>query len=688
MTCTIDLSPILQVLSSALLTIPPPLSPSQFAGYFNAIRSIVRSCGASDESVEILTNPRDTEASYSNEDISELLNNFSEPDLLEIISDFESSGFFTNAQADALRDAINRYLSELEAALNGDTIAESKVCAEDDLDGLLLQYTDLIANIYRSTRSIIDSASELGESVSSTSTGLLSDIDSLLAETGASLSDVIDDTCLRPASNRSEIEDMLSRNGTYVVNGRFLVPGNVDTSSFRRFLELVGGLDAAINLLPEIDALRNDTFLNIQTRFIYIITRRSEELVGRIYDGPCVPDGVRRSSPCEILESVSFEQTIAINKSISEIRNEIPEFDELEISEYLFWIGRPRITESVRSLANRFEISEDRIISSVSLESDEDFSVYNLNIANILSIIDVFEDDAESIILRGPPSINISPSFGEIVETVLESIEPRPGARNSCGSRSYIDPSSGILSVIDLNKTIPNELETCSDTSIDLSAVNLALTEALNAPNIATDALARLSSTLNGVLSNLASTMSLIQELVLDRDNLECLKGPDFTFDTPPFGLGPLSTSGSFLRSINRSLQGGISDIQAFVAQYSDILRGIQQLACIAGFVSQSFETKPVDLLKSICNNRDDFANLPVCFPDFTTIGNIRSNIVLALASQALQNLNSFVIDLESIILSLSALDQPTSTLGGGCFPSAASTLVSAIRNRIITSGF
>lgn len=679
MTCTINLEPLIRIIIDASTAIPPPLTPSQINAYLDAIRSASRLCSSQEGSSEVLTNPRDE---YSPDDIEVVLDDYTESDVRTIVAEFESSGFYSTSNASALLSALDSFLAPpTSSVLPGPT------CVDDDLDSSLLDFTNLVASIYRESRRNIDTLAST-TSVPAISESLDSSVRSALSGSVVPYDELVSNSCLGPTPDDRSISDSLSsRYGVHIINGRLIPDGDFSLIGIRRLVQLVGSLDVAIGLLPEIEEARLSSSYTPDPRYVYVVTALTEDSTGlRFADTACVPASIKSSIPCKDAEINLGEVVISINSSIESALESDPSYLSSTIVENFFWVGIPSMTSGVRSNTNRLNISDQTIFSAISLTQSEELQSYEIDVVGLYKFIDYYGPDAESIILSGPESVPLLIDPMDVVSAIEDALSVRPGGFNDCGARDFSDPATQILTLIDFNRSIPDDLSDCADSSIELGDINSAINRALNSPNEAISDLSKVFAPLTRIIGNLSSVVSIIQNFINDRTNLDCIMGPGFSYSTgASVGDTGLDFS-SKLDSMSLVLQGGIGDINRFFLDVGQILNGFSQLSCTLGFITQAFK-KPKDSFSGIgCEDVNNMALLPPCYSATMDIGSIRANVAFRLATQAIRNVRDLIIQIEQIGIELAANASNESNIG--CISSETSTLVRSIKDRISNAGF
>jgi hypothetical protein len=305
------------------------------------------------------------------------------------------------------------------------------------------------------------------------------ELESILA---APLDDVMTAICLPPASTLPQVEARLRRReNLHVVNGRVLLPGDLDISCFRELVRLIGTYAAASAKLGTISS----------GSFTFLVTHAQTTVVP--------------ATLCSAATTDTTEVLLGIDIPVQQILSSRRDLTFVDLKIYIFWkdIIQADTTNVNRLIA--LGLPAD-YVPLVMTDTDQDNVVTCVirDVERLSSIGSLYGVDIERVVLEGPNSLSLYPTTDEVIAAVTSAVTRRtPGSRTECSTVDLTDPALDVLVAVDLDTTlnIRNNLIDCGLTSD--SAALAAISGILD----------RILTTIRTVLENIRSTQMYLMEL-------------------------------------------------------------------------------------------------------------------------------------------------------------------------------
>lgn len=244
--------------------------------------------------------------------------------------------------------------------------------------------------------------------------------------------------CLPPVSTVDDVENVLrTRDGLNIVDGRIIMPGDLDIRSLRTMSRVFGSYQAAISRL---EAVAPGTFLMVVTHVTTTV----------------VPD--------DYLASLSSEVIIGVDVPLHRLL--VPATDSVRQMIYFFWNGNPSATTVNLSRLSHLGVPTNYLADILNGEqSDILQSCIVRDSERLSSLGTLYGLDIDRVLAQGPDSIDPQPPTEDVLTSLANAISRRrPGSRTPCGTLDFNDPAPFLLATLDLEKTLKLKasLEECA----------------------------------------------------------------------------------------------------------------------------------------------------------------------------------------------------------------------------------
>lgn len=488
---------------------------------------------------------------------------------------------------------------------------------------------------------------------------LNTEVTAIAATTGASLkadlnilfisgftSSVQSNLCIPPITSTRAAEDNLAdRDGTSVVGGRVLLPGDVDLTCLRVLQRLLGGLPAA---KAQADALPAGSFLWITT---YIQRTSTGTTV-------CNPTDTTTETEVVLGFNVAFSEAVRTRG--------IPLAD---LRAYVFW----------GQYENATPANYQRLQVLGCPESELPFVLLGRS-GTIVQVCTLLEGSrynglmtqypaavAEEVVARGPATVNPFPTPAEIQRSLRAAGMARsPGSRNSCGTTDASDPASNLLMAVNFPAMfdVPARLSSCqaeAGSSEGLSAILSILDAVQSGAQTGLDVLKNVQWTLNDTNALVPLVSSLLDQPTADL--LTCIANGLVPAAAISFAIPTLQRMAATLRSGEAAYSRVLDLMQSWYASYAMLTcTGISLVQSLSGTGRLSLGTPrlPAPLNCLPIDLTPPGFTLPTCFlellPDMTRM----LELVQDLAGRVQTNLQTsrrMYRDSTAILESFSAAD-------------------------------
>lgn len=569
-------------------------------------------------------------------------------------------------------------------------------CTEESITKALLAHGEKVGSIGIDARSKLATLKlKANEVVTNYTTPLRRNLERVLAPTGKSVDATIAELGLFNGNNKTAIEaSFKSRFGLSVVNGRLLVPGKAKVEALKELYRLLGSTTAIEALIPELSTFSvTDRFKlpTVKSRFICVFSVIEEiEAVGD------------KCTPVSISER---ERVLGIDIALN-ILTKTNNLGRENLIANVFWIGSPDITAANRQKARSLGFTDDEFASIASTTGIQDFDGVTLTIK-----VHVLEDpflikkmeheygttDLGSTIERGPTKINLNPSTTDIFNEAKKILKKAPNAKTSTKAQDYASGPTGLMQIIDLNKTFdPDDFLSVTVTSgedpcfVDLASLAGDMRDllsdahgfmndvlsAVGAPQrMLNELMAGLSDAASGALNELTSVLGAINNTLGDPDFLKCSFGVGFSLDLE-FGniLGPLD-------DLLSTLEDGMGIALDFLDLIADLLSTIGQLACIQASLTGGLTGMMGPVvgalaslgLNCVLNGPDN----PKCLQEVLDLAALAADFAWNLLSAALSALRALHMSLGSLALSIRG--NISTSAGAFCNPAETAMLTALL---------
>jgi predicted transcriptional regulator len=581
------------------------------------------------------------------------------------------------------------------------TITQNSTCKEDDLEITLLNHNENLASIQKSMQSLIPTLKAKAEEVETSFLAPFEDnLARILSQTGFTVDEMANELGLLSGTSKEDNERyMKTRYGVSIVNGRFLVPGDINLVALKELRRLVGSIEKVEELLPELNQLGlTDSYslTPIASRFIFLITK--------------VEDTEVEDTKCRAGYSISNEVLIGTNVSIASILKSYPDLKREDLILYLFWVGDPVANKSTKKLATQYGLTTEEFAYAVA-----NLSINNLNVYVISNPIDFLKiknkygststttgttgtsssSDADKILDRGPDTLNIDPDPETIISYTDKIIAKQPGAKTTKGAEDYSSGPINLYNTIDVDKTFGVTENLIPDPCLDLTSlegiideallnadkVMRAVTSAINTPQkILNNVNNKVADIARPVLNKLTKLISIASDFLGDPDFLKCYLGSSFSMALDLGAvLGPLNKLMDLLGT-------GASLIYDFLDIIINLLTLLGQVACIQGSLSDAFNAGMGIIsnltakfgLHCTINAKPDFGE---CFQKGINIAQYAANFLNNLLASLLFNLRSLQMFISNLQVNLKGAIE-TSSVGSICNP-AETALLTAVLTKL-----
>lgn len=373
--------------------------------------------------------------------------------------------------------------------------------------------------------------------------------------------------CIPPITSTRAAEDNLAtRDGTSVVGGRVLLPGDVDLTCLRVLQRLLGGLPAA---KLQADALPAGTFLWITT---YIQRTSTGTTV-------CNPTDTTTETEVVLGFNVAFSEAVRTRGiALADLRA------------YVFW---GQYANATPSNYQRLQVlgcpeaelpfvllGEGRTVVQVCtlLEGSQ----YNGIVTQYPAAV------AEEVVSRGPATLNPYPTPAEIQRSLrVAGLARSPGSRNNCGTTDASDPASNILMAIDFPVmfNIPDRLASCQTeaaSSEGLSAILSVLDSVQSGAQTSLNVLKNVQWTLNDTNALVPLISSLLDQPTADL--LTCIANGLVPSAAISFAIPTLQRMAATLRAGDAAYGRVLDLMQSWFASYAMLTcTGISLVQSLSG---------------------------------------------------------------------------------------------------------
>lgn len=483
-------------------------------------------------------------------------------------------------------------------------------------------FTDLGTALAATGAHVEDLATNLGATLG---TELKGELRNFLVN--PSLSEVQTMICTPPVTSVPEAEGSLrDRDGTSVVGGRVLVPGDLDLTCLRTLQRLLGSYDAA---MAQVAALAEGTFL-------WIVTA-----LQRTSSGVTVCDQTETTTETEVV--------LGINQSFVDV-GRTRGIDVTTLKAYVFWsqYANPSGTNF-----RRLEIlgcppdeiglvlieQSGTVVQTCVLQETSRYDALTTVYGSTL---------AESVVADGPDTIDpyVEPST---LLALLRSkgLSRAPGSRNPCGTVDFADPASNILATVAFPTTLRVE---------DAQAV--CLPEVTDAPGYASilsvvDVITTVTQTsltvirtAQWVFNDTFSLITLYQSIVGDAPNanlLGCL-AQNFPSSAVSFNIPGMRNLVGILRSREAQYDEVVRAFQGWYGQYTDALCvATSLLGSVVGRTSIRVPSPSLPIAQLRCIPATYGANIPLpdCLQDLLQKALDMIDVIQNLSARVQQNFQS-----------------------------------------------
>jgi len=560
-------------------------------------------------------------------------------------------------------------------------------CTEDDLTTALLNHNENLASIQKSMQ---DTFAELkiktAEVQSTFLTPFENNLQRLLAPTGLSVYDMATEMGLLPETSKKDNEIyMQSRYNVSIVNGRLLIPGNIDLKALKELRRLLGSTDSINVLLPELhnlDLANAYSLTPLPSRFIFLITK--------------VDTNTIEDSKCALGYSTTTEVLIGTNISIQSILKAYPTLKREDLQLYLFWVGEPIANKMTRRLAVQYGLTSEEFSYALAGLSIDTLHVFVIsNSMDFVTLTAKYggtgpNSDTDAILDRGPDTLNTDPDPADIVKETEKVMPRQSGSTTPVGAIDCNSGPSNLFNTMDIDKTfgvienLPQDpCLNLTNLGKDISAALLNASKVMNAVTTAISTPQRMLNNINNeiatltrpVINQLTKLLSIVSNLLGNPDFLKCYFTANFSIDLALGAvLGPLN-------AIMSLLDKGAKLLYDFLDLISMLCLLLGQVACIQGALSQIF-----NISEGVVSRLATTFGLHCAITFKPNFGEcFQKGINIAQTSADFMNtlLNSLVFNLRSLQMFISNLQ---TNLKGSMASSSAGSLCNPAETALLTA--
>ena len=594
---------------------------------------------------------------------------------------------------------------------------------DSEVDSALFSYQERLSDQLLSIRDRLTSLKSEGELLASTLLDPLeSNLDYVLAAAGASTTSLMDSLSLVDPSSKVDMESTMGdRFNMKVVNGRYILPGTRDVSSIQVLSRVLGGFDSLYTTFPDLsdipitddsDSRTYSTLLGLGSRMVMIVTYMKRTVTPAT---SCTPE-------VYVEEEVTVGVDIPLSRATSISGVSV---DSLRI--YIFWLGRPESTESVRSKSRVLELSGSQFVDAVSLTSRENFFVYVIrDPADIPRISGAFGDDASDVVSRIEGPIEFFPSPEDISLNLRNSLRASPGSVGPSGVPDLSSPSVSVLSVIDvdstfgLSKLAASLTYSLSSLEGDVAVFAEALANSISSQiQVISAAMEEAQEVVASILGRVTNLLSIVNGLFNDLSNglLDCVLGPSFSTGSLAAagipsdssgiggigGLGSPGTPGAStsnpLDSILSLIEDQSSLVTSYISSVSNLVGSLSDISCGSSFVDSAALLRSSGPISCVTESPEyDGVEIPPLFEEVMGTTKVVMDLLTSLFDGVRSDLRGLKMSVRSMSLSIrpslerrnssfSSSSFPSPPGSPGCAPPEAARLASLLAQRAI-SGF
>jgi len=441
-----------------------------------------------------------------------------------------------------------------------------------------------------------------------------------------SLTDIQTLLCTPPVTSVQQAEDSLrDRDGTSVVGGRVLVPGDLNLVCLRTLQRLLGSYEAA---MAQVSSLAEGTFLWIVTA----LQRTSS--------------GVTVCNPTETITET--EVVLGINQSFVDV-GRARGIDVTTLKAYVFWsqYANPSGTNFRRLEVLGCPPNEIGLVlieqSGIVVQTCvlQEPSRYG-------ALTTVYGPTAGDVVADGPDTLDpfVLPAtiLGLLRSKGLSRV---PGSRNPCGTIDFADPAANILSAVDfpaslqVDKAKTDCLPEVSDTpgyASILAVVDVITTVAQTSLTVI--------RTAQWIFNSPFSLITLYQSIVGDAPNanlLGCL-AQNFPSSAVSFNIPGMRNLVGILRAREAQYDEVVRAFQGWYGQYTDALCvATSLLGSVVGRTSLpvSAPSLPIAQLRCLPVEMGTNIPLPECLQDALQKALDMIDVIQNLSARVQQNFQS-----------------------------------------------